>query len=1072
MDRFSKYRQISDTLRNQVCELELVSRLYLADGTTQEVTNVRRAVCKKASRRQNVTILTLADIDRSALERVFPFETFTVADFPEIFVDHVGRRIPQGVGTARKVPLTWITKTGGTWKYAATKVLGAPGTVLTVYRGNQHGQGAIVDPSEYTVSTAVGASTGVQVLTIVFTQEQLDDNGRAYALDADLTLPGSRLPSDEAKRIIEAYGLTADAATFATAAAADTAAGFAVDTLYGGLENGRMGSAIIADLLGVARGWLSPTTTGAWAIAQDVAKASVASFDTSADQIEVEEYGDGDIEKTVTLDYRPRSSVGEDYTGHLSRTTTGQTGEKRVANPYIYEHVVADKLLCYWQKRLNTLRRGSAIIHAVQLANGSVVSITDNVAYTGTKDFIMTGIRRPADRNQVNLREYDAAVYVYTAGTLPADATSGYSPDYSYTPPAAPTGLTVVSGGATVAADGTMRSYALIRATPPAVNWERLMIQVTNSVSGEIYQAQLRLNGPNYEARITGMHPSVAHTVIAWAVNANNIDGVPTASVGFTSTTVATDPAVPTGLTVVSSANAIDENQVQTSYVVLRATPPANYFRRMMAQVTNTVSGEVYQAEFILGGGNWDAKIEGLRANTAHNAIAWAVNFENVAGAQTSPVSFTTPITGTSPDVPTGLTKASGGTTVNPDGSITAYALIRATPPANYFRSMHCRVKNNVTGGFYFGTLILNAGNYEATITGLHPNVSHDVIAWARNANDVWSAFTTPLTFTSDTVSTSPAVPTSLAKISGGTTADANGVVRAYALIRAVPPAQYFKLLKAQVKDTTTGALQQLELKLNAGNYEARFDGLLANRGHEVIAWAVNASGDDGAVTTPVSFTSDNYSTAPGTPGSISVEQRSPRQMRVGWASVAPVAGAPALNYYLLERQVGSGSNPWNERAKVYTTEFVDDSVDLGTAYNYRVSAIDMLGNASGVRTAAAAVTPAALIADSLITALGVGSGSLNTNAVTPSKINAAAVGAAKVDWSYTINNYVSMAAGAVVGIGAVGVALVPWVELTAGGNTSGVTITGSTGGGSVALGARNDTGGAINLTVKDPVFN
>lgn len=981
----TKSNQITDTLRNQVCELELRSQLYLADGTVQEVTNVRRAVCKKAMRRQNMTVLTFADIDRSALERVFPFETFTVADFPELFVDHVGRRIAQGVGTVRKVPLTWITKTGGTWKYAGPKVIGTPGTVLTVYRGSQRGQGAVVAASEYTVGTAVGASTGVQVVTVVFTQEQLDFQGRPYEIEVDYTLPGSRLPSDEVKRILEAYGITPGAATFAAAAAVDTAAGFAVDTLYGGLEGGRMGSAILADLLNAARGWLSPNAAGEWDLVQDCAKASVASFDAQADQIEIDEYGDGDIEKTVTLDYRPRSSVGEDYTGHLSRTTTGQTGEKRLANPYIYDHGVADRLVCYWQKRLNTLRRASASIHAVQLANGARITITDAVTWSGAKDFIMTGVRRPADRNQVTLREYDATIYAYTAGTLPAGATNTYSPDYSFTPPAAPTGLTVVSGGATVAADGTMRSFALIRATPPAVNWERLMIQVTNSVSGEIYQAQLRLNAGNYEARITGMHPNVAHTVIAWAVNANNIDGVATAPVGFTSTTVATDPAVPTSLTVFSQANAIDENQIQTAYVVLRAVPPANYFREMRALVTNTVSGEVYEKQFILNAGNWEAKVEGLRANVGHSAIAWAVNFENVAGAQTTPAAFTTPITGTDPAVPTGLSASGGSTTVNNDGKITANVLIRATPPASYFRSMNCRVKNNVSGEMYFGELILNAGNYEARITGMHPNVSHDVVAWAKNSNDVWSAFTAAVTFTSATVSTSPAVPTALTKVSGGTTADANGVVRAYALIRATPPVSYFKLLKAQVKDTTTGAIQQAQLLLNAGNYEARFDGLLCNRGHEVIAWAVNASGDDGAVTTPVSFTSDNYSTAPGTPASCTAEQRSPRQIRVDWPSVTPAAGAPAIKHYKVERKVGAGA--FAQLALAKTTGMIDDNVELGTAYQYRVSSVDALGNESGVATSAS-LTPAALIADALITSQGVSGTSIADTSINRSRSN------------------------------------------------------------------------------------
>jgi hypothetical protein len=173
----------------------------------------------------------------------FPFEQFTVADFPGLFEDHVGWYIPQGVGTVVKVPLAWISSTGGVYKYAGCKILDPlnPPTVLAVYRGAQAGQGAVVSASEYTTSTATGASTGVQVLSINFTREQKDFSGRPYVLEADLLIPGSRSPADEISRILGLYGITADATTFTAASAADTAAGYAVDALYGTGKKARTG---------------------------------------------------------------------------------------------------------------------------------------------------------------------------------------------------------------------------------------------------------------------------------------------------------------------------------------------------------------------------------------------------------------------------------------------------------------------------------------------------------------------------------------------------------------------------------------------------------------------------------------------------------------------------------------------------------------------------------------------------------------------------------------------------------------------------------------------------------------
>jgi hypothetical protein len=138
---------------------------------------------------------------------------------------------------------------------------------------------------------------------------------------------------------------------------------------------------------------------------------------------------------------------------------TGGAGERRIRCPYIRDHLVADRLLSYWQKRLNTLRVASGTIYATQQANGDRISVTDSVNWTGTKDFILTGISRPADSNSVKLREYDASIYTYTAGTLPSDATNVYTPDFSYTAPLAPASLVLSSTGVSADNDGKQTAF-------------------------------------------------------------------------------------------------------------------------------------------------------------------------------------------------------------------------------------------------------------------------------------------------------------------------------------------------------------------------------------------------------------------------------------------------------------------------------------------------------------------------------------------------------------------------------------------------------------------------------------
>lgn len=553
MDAFEQHAQLAASLRNQLCELEIATPLRLPDGTVQEITHSRRSICRRVVRRQNRTLLDFVDVDWAALQREYPFNEYSAADFPEIFVDHVGWKVTEGIGPLRKVPLAWLTRTGGTWKYGAVRALGgAPVTVLAVYRGYQPGQGAVVDPSEYTLSTLTGASTGIWIHTINFTKEQLDESGRPYFLEADIIQPnlGSATglsPAAEASRILAAYGILTYGASFGAAADLDNGDGFHVVPCYGYQERGRTGLAIIQDLLAAGRCWLSQKAgSDEWLLVQDSPKAPALTVDTRADLATVFEAGDGERVRTVSLEYRPKMSGQENYAGRLERSCGGASGEKRFSNPYISDHVVADKWLSYYAKRLSTLEEARGEIYAAQLGNGEVIEITDALVLGGTKQYIATGIRRPADRNDLQLRRYVADIYAYTPGQLPADATNGYTPDYSFTKPLAPTGLAVVSQGSSLATDGTLTSYALIRAVPPAVNWAQLRAVITDLTTNEQHPGQLYLSGANYDGVIPGLRPGRNYKVEAYAVNANGIDGIFSAPENFTAATPATVPSAPT----------------------------------------------------------------------------------------------------------------------------------------------------------------------------------------------------------------------------------------------------------------------------------------------------------------------------------------------------------------------------------------------------------------------------------------------------------------------------------------------------------------------------------------------
>lgn len=479
--------------------------------------------------RPGVLALTLADIDNARLDALYPSRTFTTADWSELFIEHVGRAVPWATGTAIKVPLSLIqTNSGaGPWVYAACE---APATVLTVYR-----DGRIVDASEYTIGTVTAAS-GYTVVKLTFALEQTDASGRHYELSADMSGPASRNAATELSRLLTAAGLTIDSASFAAATAQAAAIGMTVDCRYAEQRTYR---AITNDLALILRGHIYRTYTGAIGIMQDITGVSRMALDEIAgDLLEVQDLTSTQQPETIELRYKPSPRDPSALLHTLSRSAGGVSGVTRYEAPYLSDHTAADKLACYLALRAQYGQRLRARVYGEDVALGDILTLSSAIFWAGSKAWRVARISRPAMGAELELIQYDAAIYTYTAGTLPADAVTGYQPDYSETPPAAPTSLTIVSSGA-VAAANSVTAWVKVKATPPAANWIQMWFAATNDSTDEVYQVQGTDNGDGtWGATIPALRPNVAHHVIAWAVSKTGVSGV-TASTTHTSATTA-----------------------------------------------------------------------------------------------------------------------------------------------------------------------------------------------------------------------------------------------------------------------------------------------------------------------------------------------------------------------------------------------------------------------------------------------------------------------------------------------------------------------------------------------------
>jgi hypothetical protein len=424
---YSRLYSLPADWRNGQVDVELVTRFYREDGTNVELVNARRGVVKSTRRRQHTLALEIEDLDLHALEALYPSKTYTAADWPELHPDHADRAVPQGVGTLTAVPLTYVVKTGGLWKFSACQVVSATPTVVAVYRS-----GRLVPSTEYTTATAVAG--GITHLLIQFTREQLDFSGNLYDMRATLSCPGDRTPAAEAQRLLAALGQSTGA-TFTDAANYHSTIGIRGD--YGYVRQ-KKATALLQHILELGRAQLYRTPAGVWEIFVDRPREVRAAFWDRADDVVVNEFVEPEIDKTIVLEYRPLAADSDETYGRLTRTTTGASGEQLHRNPFIYEHVVADRHLSYLTKREQNRAEARADAFKVQLAPGDVVAIRSDLSWNGgTKLLAAPVIARPPDANALTLHAYVEDVYTYTPGTLPTDPIP-----VPYVGPSAPASIT------------------------------------------------------------------------------------------------------------------------------------------------------------------------------------------------------------------------------------------------------------------------------------------------------------------------------------------------------------------------------------------------------------------------------------------------------------------------------------------------------------------------------------------------------------------------------------------------------------------------------------------------------
>lgn len=508
--------------------VETVTTVTFDSGPDWVLSKVRTLTVTDREFAPGVVAITLKDVEDERLNTLFPPRTYSASDFEHLTEADAGRAVPRILGTALKLRGALLSNTSP-YRYAlcdASEALMLE--VLTVYRGRSDSDMRVVAASEYTTGIA---SEPWPHLYVEFTAEQRGFDGAPYLIAADVRDDSDDVPATYALDMLASVaGITYDGPTYAL-----------LDSFVWGnnrlvsFDAGRDGQrtirAILEDLLAVSSASLYRSAAGDYAFAVDNEGVSLGVWDEDAgDDIEVLSVRDTARPASIAVSYRPGPAEPDDMTQTQVREVGGSQGEQRPrVIRYLRNADVADRVACYRAAYARLNRRVRARLYRTTMNVGDIITLASGAWSLGQSDWRVRSVQSIVGGVEVECSPYDASLHTYTPGDIPASALADYSPDYSATPPAAPSNLRILSTTATQQGDGAVTANVYADVTPPPVNWAQLWLAAIHNVTGELVMGQMTEivveEGQRFAATLTGLRPGEVYQLHAWAVNAFGVRG-------------------------------------------------------------------------------------------------------------------------------------------------------------------------------------------------------------------------------------------------------------------------------------------------------------------------------------------------------------------------------------------------------------------------------------------------------------------------------------------------------------------------------------------------------------------
>lgn len=433
------------------------------------------------------------------------------------------------VSGSNPVSVSW-----GTWLAATKCEAGRTHQLIACSDGTAQSLSFSVH-SSVTSGSAVIDAVSIQapgLALLRFDGDTNDFQGRPYTIQADVLGSGSRNVATEIHRLLQAAGLGLSAASKAAAETYATTHRMLVDAGYGRDGKALKLRTILDDLAFIARGGIVRNASAAseYVLIQDKDSASAGTLNFElGDHVAETDVSSVERPASVAIAYRPSPRDPGQMQHTVQRAVTGGVGvaEEPRSLPYLRDHQAADRLLCYLALRRQYNRKVTSQTRGLAAAAGTVVTLVDDdLLPAGGQPFFVEAPTIRQGHLEITAIEHAAAIHTYTAGTLPDDAVMGYEPDYSATPPSAPTALKIVSYASVVSGSTTTISIN-VQAQPPATNRERMVIAAVHNVTGEIWKTERIIESDQSPtaATITGLRPGEVYQLIAYCVNRFGVDG-------------------------------------------------------------------------------------------------------------------------------------------------------------------------------------------------------------------------------------------------------------------------------------------------------------------------------------------------------------------------------------------------------------------------------------------------------------------------------------------------------------------------------------------------------------------